>query len=116
MKDGFDSFLFVFCLRVFGMSCVRAYKIEALFIPEGWWHQVTSSRGTVAVNVWFKVRVVYVIYMIRLMCSTPSTIRFAVVDTNWRGCRLVVVTPGGWGEANHCRQTTVARASSCTCR
>eukprot|EP00752_Nemacystus_decipiens_P007278 g6514.t1 len=27
---------------------------EALFIPEGWWHQVTSSRGTVAVNVWFK--------------------------------------------------------------
>ncbi|CAM9350044.1 unnamed protein product [Ectocarpus sp. 12 AP-2014] len=27
---------------------------EAIFIPEGWWHQVFSSRGTVAVNVWFK--------------------------------------------------------------
>eukprot|EP00903_Cladosiphon_okamuranus_P008955 g8569.t1 len=27
---------------------------EALFIPEGWWHQVTSSHGTVAINVWFK--------------------------------------------------------------
>lgn len=29
---------------------------EALYIPEGWWHQVTSSSGTVAVNVWFKVK------------------------------------------------------------
>lgn len=28
---------------------------EGLFIPEGWWHQITSSPGTVAVNVWFKV-------------------------------------------------------------
>ncbi|CAM9185851.1 unnamed protein product [Ascophyllum nodosum] len=27
---------------------------EAIFIPEGWWHQVTSARGTVGVNVWFK--------------------------------------------------------------
>ncbi|CAM9521015.1 unnamed protein product, partial [Laminaria digitata] len=27
---------------------------EALFIPEGWWHQITSSSGTVAANVWFK--------------------------------------------------------------
>lgn len=29
---------------------------EGLFIPEGWWHQITSTPGTVAVNVWFKVR------------------------------------------------------------
>ncbi|CAM9183532.1 unnamed protein product, partial [Sphacelaria rigidula] len=27
---------------------------EGLFIPEGWWHQITSAPGTVAVNVWFK--------------------------------------------------------------
>lgn len=27
---------------------------EGLFIPEGWWHQITSNPGTVAVNVWFK--------------------------------------------------------------
>eukprot|EP00904_Undaria_pinnatifida_P001665 jgi/Undpi1/1149/HiC_scaffold_10.g04611.m1 len=32
---------------------------EALFIPEGWWHQITSSRGTVAANVWFKVMFVH---------------------------------------------------------
>lgn len=31
---------------------------EGLFIPEGWWHQITSSPGTVAVNVWFKVSAV----------------------------------------------------------
>lgn len=28
---------------------------EGIFIPEGWWHQITSLTGTVAVNVWFKV-------------------------------------------------------------
>ncbi|CAM9831640.1 unnamed protein product [Scytosiphon promiscuus] len=27
---------------------------EAVYIPEGWWHQVSSLPGTVAVNVWFK--------------------------------------------------------------
>jgi hypothetical protein len=26
---------------------------DALFIPEGWWHTVTSAPGTVAVNVWW---------------------------------------------------------------
>ena len=26
---------------------------DGLFIPEGWWHQVDSSPGTVAVNFWF---------------------------------------------------------------
>jgi Cupin-like domain len=26
----------------------------ALYIPEGWWHQVQSTAGTVAVNVWYK--------------------------------------------------------------
>lgn len=27
---------------------------EALFIPEGWWHQVTSSSCTLAINFWFR--------------------------------------------------------------
>ena len=26
---------------------------DGLFIPEGWWHQVDSSPGNVAVNFWF---------------------------------------------------------------
>eukprot|EP00656_Telonema_subtile_P040204 TRINITY_DN45269_c0_g1_i1.p1 TRINITY_DN45269_c0_g1~~TRINITY_DN45269_c0_g1_i1.p1 ORF type:complete len:424 (-),score=71.75 TRINITY_DN45269_c0_g1_i1:2-1273(-) len=26
---------------------------DALFIPEGWWHQVESTASTVALNVWF---------------------------------------------------------------
>jgi len=26
---------------------------DALFIPEGWWHQVESTPGTVAANYWF---------------------------------------------------------------
>lgn len=99
------------------MSCVRTEKIEALFIPEGWWHQVTSSRGTVAVNVWFKVMyirreeryfVATEIYVIRhIFSSKCSTIRFAVVDTIRIVSRLVVVTPGCWGEGIHCRQTVV---------
>ena len=27
---------------------------QALFIPEGWWHQVTSSSCTMAINFWFR--------------------------------------------------------------
>merc|ERR1712086_280101 len=27
---------------------------EALYLPEGWWHQVDSSEGTVALNLWFR--------------------------------------------------------------
>lgn len=27
---------------------------DVLFIPAGWWHQVNSSSGTVAVNFWFE--------------------------------------------------------------
>jgi hypothetical protein len=26
---------------------------DALFIPEGWWHQVNSEAGTIAVNFWW---------------------------------------------------------------
>lgn len=26
---------------------------QALFIPEGWWHAITSSAGTAALNFWF---------------------------------------------------------------
>lgn len=32
---------------------VTVYPGEALFIPEGWYHQVRSEAGTVAVNYWF---------------------------------------------------------------
>ena len=36
----------------------RVFKVtvnagEALFIPEGWWHQVWSEAGTIAANYWF---------------------------------------------------------------
>mmetsp|Transcript_27273 Transcript_27273/g.76962 ORF Transcript_27273/g.76962 Transcript_27273/m.76962 type:complete len:528 (+) Transcript_27273:264-1847(+) len=27
---------------------------DALFIPEGWWHQIGSEEGTIAVNFWWK--------------------------------------------------------------
>ena len=27
---------------------------DALYIPEGWWHQVNSKAGTVALNYWFE--------------------------------------------------------------
>lgn len=47
----FPGFLGVSCGA---LACLSGP--EALFIPEGWWHQVTSSRGTVAINVWFKVQ------------------------------------------------------------
>ncbi|CAM9833946.1 unnamed protein product, partial [Discosporangium mesarthrocarpum] len=37
-----------------GALKVEVLQGEALFIPEGWWHQICSENGTVAVNVWFK--------------------------------------------------------------
>lgn len=30
---------------------------DVIFIPEGYWHQIKSSSGTVAVNVWFRSRI-----------------------------------------------------------
>ena len=27
---------------------------DVLFIPEGYWHQVDSTAGTIAVNIWFE--------------------------------------------------------------
>ena len=27
---------------------------DAVFIPEGWWHQVDSSDHTIAVNFWWQ--------------------------------------------------------------
>ena len=33
---------------------VELRKGDALFIPEGWWHQVDSSAGCVAVNIWLE--------------------------------------------------------------
>mmetsp|Transcript_39812 Transcript_39812/g.94556 ORF Transcript_39812/g.94556 Transcript_39812/m.94556 type:complete len:396 (-) Transcript_39812:178-1365(-) len=29
---------------------------DALFIPEGWWHQVSSAKATIAVNFWWQSR------------------------------------------------------------
>ncbi|CAM9999998.1 unnamed protein product, partial [Phaeothamnion confervicola] len=36
-----------------GAMTVMVAAGQALFIPEGWWHQVSSAPATVAVNVWF---------------------------------------------------------------
>lgn len=33
---------------------VRVSAGESLFIPEGWFHQVDSSSGTIAINFWWK--------------------------------------------------------------
>ena len=33
---------------------VTLRKGESLFIPEGWWHEVTSRPNTVAVSFWWK--------------------------------------------------------------
>ena len=27
---------------------------DALYIPEGWWHQIDSVAGTIAVNIWWR--------------------------------------------------------------
>lgn len=27
---------------------------DALYIPEGWWHQIDSLAGTIAVNIWWR--------------------------------------------------------------
>ena len=27
---------------------------DAIFIPEGWWHQIDSAAGTIAVNIWWR--------------------------------------------------------------
>lgn len=32
---------------------VTIYKGDALFIPEGWWHQVSSEKCSMAMNYWF---------------------------------------------------------------
>jgi hypothetical protein len=33
---------------------VTVHKGQALFIPEGWWHEVTSQPNTIAVSYWWK--------------------------------------------------------------
>ena len=33
---------------------VTVHRGEALFIPEGWWHEVTSQPNTIAVSFWWK--------------------------------------------------------------
>ena len=35
------------------MMTVHLAAGDALFLPEGWWHSVTSSPGTLAVNYWY---------------------------------------------------------------
>ena len=27
---------------------------DAIYIPEGWWHQIDSVAGTIAVNIWWR--------------------------------------------------------------
>lgn len=27
---------------------------DAIFIPEGWWHQIDSAANTIAVNIWWR--------------------------------------------------------------
>ena len=27
---------------------------DALYIPEGWWHQIDSVAGTIAINIWWR--------------------------------------------------------------
>jgi len=34
--------------------CTTLEAGEGLFLPEGWWHQVDSEGGTVAINLWFR--------------------------------------------------------------
>jgi hypothetical protein len=29
---------------------------DSLFLPEGYWHQISSSSGTIAVNIWWRGR------------------------------------------------------------
>ena len=47
----FDAFSYAFCRH---LTC-QEWKVSpsnALIIPEGWWHQVSSDPGTIAVNFW----------------------------------------------------------------
>lgn len=27
---------------------------DAIFIPEGWWHQIDSAANTIAINIWWR--------------------------------------------------------------
>ena len=36
------------------MGCLWFQETDALFIPEGWWHQVDSADLTIAINHWWK--------------------------------------------------------------
>lgn len=53
--DGRHYVILTYQLLRASVSLGLSVVAEALFIPEGWWHQITSTRGTVGVNVWFKV-------------------------------------------------------------
>ena len=38
----------------------RSHHVQAgdvLFIPEGYWHQISSAGGTIAVNLWFESQI-----------------------------------------------------------
>ena len=37
-----------------GITCLLLQAGDALFIPEGWWHQVDSQETTIAVNFWWQ--------------------------------------------------------------
>ena len=37
-----------------GVQSVDLSRGQALFVPEGWWHSVTSDAGTIAVNFWWR--------------------------------------------------------------
>eukprot|EP00952_Eustigmatos_sp_NYUAD-ZCMA_P006277 27048-Eustigmatos_ZCMA.PRE.1 len=57
MKSTVEPELILSCIKFIqclwtGLSrfTPSACVADAVFIPEGWWHQVDSSRGTIAVN------------------------------------------------------------------
>mmetsp|Transcript_5125 Transcript_5125/g.6810 ORF Transcript_5125/g.6810 Transcript_5125/m.6810 type:complete len:395 (-) Transcript_5125:777-1961(-) len=40
--------------KIRGTIILRASSGTGVFIPEGWWHRVTSRPGTVAINYWYE--------------------------------------------------------------
>ncbi|KAM0860340.1 hypothetical protein ACQ4PT_046617 [Festuca glaucescens] len=45
---------------------------DALFIPEGWYHQVDSDDLTIAINFWWKSRIMTEIFPRLIVCSVCS--------------------------------------------
>jgi len=42
-----------------GMLEICLLPGDALYIPQGWWHQVLSVKGTLAVNFWWKSPIIF---------------------------------------------------------